>query len=238
MSFEAVVLAGGKGTRLSPFTYVLPKPLLPLGESPILDLVLTQLAREGCRKVTLAVGYLGHLIELYCGDGERWGLQVDYFREITPLGTMGALAHVPIPDEPFVVMNGDVLTDMAFRDLLDAHGKADAELTIGSFRRVERDELGIIESNGDGRVIGYREKPEHEYLVSMGIYALDPSVISAIPTEGRMDLPDLVHALVKSDRKVHTHVHSAFWLDLGRLDDFTRANEEADTIFERLGIRS
>jgi NDP-mannose synthase len=236
MSFEAVVLAGGKGARLSPFTYVLPKPLLPLGQRPILDIVLTQLARAGCIKATLAIGHLGHYIEVYCGDGSRWGLEIDYFREEEPLGTVGAVAQIPRPDAPFVMMNGDVVSDVSIAELVEAHRSSGAELTIGSFRRTERDELGVIDTDGDGRVTGYREKPEHEYLVSMGIYVVTPAVIEVIPSGRRMDFPELVQELIGRERPVRVHVHSEFWLDLGRTDDFMRANEEAGEIFERLGI--
>jgi NDP-sugar pyrophosphorylase family protein len=237
VTFRAVVLAGGKGTRLSPFTYVLPKPLLPIEQRPIIDIVLAQLAREGCEKATLALGHLGHLIETYCGDGTRWGLDIDYFRETTPLGTVGALAQLdPLPDDPFIVMNGDVLSDMSFRDLLGSHVNGGAELTIGAFRRTERDELGIIEINGDGRVTRYHEKPVHHYLVSMGIYAVQRSVVDLIPSGQRMDFPELVQTLLASGRDVHTHVHSSYWLDLGRPDDFTRANEEFESLRPRLGL--
>jgi NDP-mannose synthase len=237
VTFRAVVLAGGKGTRLSPFTYVLPKPLLPIDQRPIIDIVLTQLAREGCEKVTLALGHLGHLIEVYCGDGARWGLEVEYFREVIPLGTVGVLAHLEtLPDGPFIVMNGDVLSDMSFRDLLASHVRNEAELTIGAFRRTERDELGIIETDGDGRVTKYREKPVHHYLVSMGIYAVQRSAVDLIPTAHRMDFPELVQALLASGRAVDTHVHSTYWLDLGRPDDFTRANEEFESLRGRLGL--
>jgi NDP-sugar pyrophosphorylase family protein len=237
VSFDAVVLAGGKGTRLSPFTYVLPKPLLPIDQRPILDIVLTQLAREGCERATLALGHLGYLIEVYCGDGGRWGLDIDYFRETTPLGTVGALAQLgDLPDDPFIVMNGDVLSDISFRDLLDSHVNAGAELTIGAFRRTERDELGVIETDGDGRVTKYREKPEHNYLVSMGIYALGRSVVELIPKGHHMDFPDLVEAMLVTGRGVHTHVHSNYWLDLGRPDDFKQANEEFESLRARLGL--
>ena len=237
MSFEAVVLAGGKGTRLSPFTYVLPKPLLPLDQRPILDIVLTQLSRAGCTRATLAIGHLGHLIEVYCGDGSRWGLEIEYFRETEPLGTVGALAQIEsLPGSPFVVMNGDVLSDMAFADLLASHAATGAELTVGAFRRKERDELGIIITDDSGRVSEYREKPEHEYLVSMGIYVLGPSAVASIPAGERMDFPDLVATLLAEGRHVHTHVHSDYWLDLGRPDDFARANEEFASLSTRLGI--
>jgi NDP-sugar pyrophosphorylase family protein len=237
MSFEAIVLAGGKGTRLAPFTHVLPKPLLPVGERPILDLVLTQLGRAGCTKATLAVGHLGHLIEIYCGTGDRWGMEIGYFRETTPLGTVGALSQLEaLPDAPFVVMNGDVLSDLSFVELLEAHAGSDAALTIGAFRRRERDELGILDVADDGALVAYREKPEHEYLVSMGIYAFSPTTVELIPAGERMDFPDLVQALLAAERPVQTHVHSDYWLDLGRPDDFARANEEFADVRERLGV--
>jgi NDP-mannose synthase len=237
MSFEAIVLAGGKGTRLAPFTHVLPKPLLPVGERPILDLVLTQLSRAGCRKATMAVGHLGHLIEIYCGTGDRWGMEIDYFREETPLGTVGALAQIDgIPDEPFIVMNGDVLSDLSFNELLDVHGRNDAALTIGAFRRRERDELGILDVDGDGALVAYREKPEHDYLVSMGIYAFSRAAVELIPAGDRMDFPDLVQTLLAAGRPVRTHTHSDYWLDLGRPDDFARANDEFEAVHERLGV--
>jgi NDP-mannose synthase len=237
MSFEAVVLAGGKGTRLAPFTHVLPKPLLPVGERPILDLVLTQLSRAGCTKVTMAVGHLGHLIEIYCGTGERWGMEIGYFRETTPLGTVGALAQIEdLPDEPFVVMNCDVLSDLSFTELLDQSRDTGAALTIGAFRRRERDELGILEVSGDGVLQAYREKPEHEYLVSMGIYAFSRTAVELIPAGERMDFPDLVGVLLDGGREVRTLVHSDYWLDLGRPDDFARANEEFEDVRARLGV--
>ena len=236
MSFQAVVLAGGKGTRLLPLTHVLPKPLLPIDERPILDVVLSTLARDGCDKATIAVGHLGHLIEVYCGTGERWSMEIEYYREDTPLGTVGVLAHIHTPDEPFVVMNGDVLTDLSFMELLDSHRSTGGELTIASFRRRVRDELGILETDGGNRLRAYHEKPEHEYMVSMGIYVLEPSAVDLIPTDDRMDFPDLVQELLDAGRHVSSHPHDGYWLDLGRHDDFNRANEEFATIRTRLGI--
>lgn len=236
MSFQAVVLAGGKGSRLLPLTHVLPKPLLPIGERPILDVVLSLLARNGCTKATLAVGHLGHLIEIYCGDGERWSMEIEYFHEDQPLGTAGVLARIELPAEPFVVMNGDVLSDLSFADLLASHAAQGGELTIASFRRRVRDELGILETGPDHRLLAYHEKPEHEYQVSMGIYALEPSAVELIPAGRPMDFPDLVQALLDAGRQVSTHPHEGYWLDLGRHDDFRLANEEAATISERLGV--
>ena len=230
-------MAGGKGTRLQPFTHVLPKPLLPIDERPILDVVLSTLSRDGCTKVTIAVGHLGHLIELYCGLGAQWSLEVAYLREDAPLGTVGALAQLErLPASPFITMNGDILTDMSFRPLLASHAESGAELTIASFRRNVRDELGVLETDSRNRLIAYHEKPEHEYLVSMGIYVLNPSVVDLIPRQGPMDFPDLVQALLGADRAVHSYVHDGYWLDLGRPDDFARANDEFDAVRSALGI--
>lgn len=231
------MLAGGKGTRLQPFTHVLPKPLLPIEERPILDVVLSRLATDGCRTATLAVGYLGHLIEIYCGDGERWSLEIEYFHEDEPLGTVGALGLMQdIGPDPFIVMNGDVLSDVSFTDLFASHARTGADLTIASFRRRVKDELGIIEADDSGRVVAYHEKPEHEYLVSMGIYVVSPSATELIPPGQRMDFPDLVAALLAAGRPVQVHRHDGYWLDLGRPDDYQRANDEFGAIRARLGI--
>jgi NDP-mannose synthase len=225
--FRAVVLAGGKGTRLSPYTFVLPKPLLPIGERPILDLVLSQLSQAGCARATLCVGYLAPLIETYCGPGHRWGLAVDYFRESTPLGTVGALGQIDdLPPEGFLLMNGDILTDLSYSDLLDAHRQSDADLTIAAFRRVVKDELGILEVDDERRVTAYHEKPEHVYLVSMGIYAFGLEAARRVRAGERLDFPDLVQRLLNEGRKVRVHIHDGYWLDIGRHDDFARANEE------------
>lgn len=225
--FDAVVIAGGRGTRLAPYTLVLPKPLLPVGERPILDLVLERLAAEGCRRVTVSVGYLAPLIETYCGDGGRWGLEVGYFREEEPLGTVGAIGRVPCPDRAFIVMNGDVLTDLSFQRLLEAHAEAGADLTIGAFRRRVRDEFGILVTDEGGRLVDYVEKPEHEHLVSMGVYVFAPSAVERIRSDERLDFPDLVLRLLGDGGRVHVHEHRGEWLDMGRPDDFARANEAA-----------
>jgi NDP-sugar pyrophosphorylase family protein len=232
MGFRAVVLAGGKGTRLSPYTYVLPKPLLPIGERPILDVVLSQLSDAGCEQVTLCVGYLAHLIETYCGAGERWGVKIDYFREDSPLGTVGALGQLPdLPEEGFLVMNGDVLTDLPYASLLEGHRASGAILSIAGFRRTVQDELGILKVDDDHRVRGYVEKPTHEYLVSMGVYAVHPAAASRVRPGERLDFPDLVGRLLAGGDHVRTHVHTGYWLDIGRHDDFARANEEYADIF-------
>ncbi len=164
-------------------------------------------------------------------------MDVDYFREDTPLGTVGALAHIEkSPIEPFVVMNGDVLSDLSFSELLSTHRRSGGELTIASYRRRVRDEFGILETDGGDRLVDYHEKPEHEYLVSMGIYVVAPSVVELIPPGRKMEFPDLVQALLDAGRGVTTHNHAGYWLDLGRPDDYSRANQEFEEIRPRLGI--
>lgn len=238
MGFRAVVLAGGRGTRLAPFTRILPKPLLPVGERPIVDLLLGKLAREGCDRVTLSVGYLGHLIEAYCGSGERWGMRLDYVREDEPLGTVGALALLEErPPGPFLVVNGDILTDFAFPRILEVHSRSGASLSIGAYRRKVREELGVLEVDSDGVLLGYHEKPEREYLVSMGIYCMNAECIEFVQRGERLDFPDLVGRLLVAGRRIQTVVHEGEWLDLGRYDDFFRANEQWPTEKDA-GLRS
>ena len=231
MAFRAFILAGGLGTRLAPYTLVLPKPLLPIGQRPILDLLLTKLAAEGCTRATLCIGHLGPLIQTFCGDGSRWGLEIDYFTEDEPLGTVGALGAMDPPEEDdFVVLNGDVVTDLSVAEVLESHRAAGAALTIAGVTRRVKEQLGVLETDLDGNLIGYREKPETEYVVSTGIYAFNRSALEFIRGRGRMDLPDLALALLGAGRPVRVHHHTGYWLDLGRPDDFARATDEADAI--------
>src|SRR3954469_18278296 len=180
---RAVILAGGKGTRLRPYTTVLPKPLMPVGDRPILDVVVRQLRHRGFGRITVSTGYLAELIEAFFGDGGRHGVPIDYVREDEPLGTAGALALVDGLDDDFLVMNGDVLTDIDYRELLDHHRENDAIATIATHRRHIEVSLGVLEF-GDGsdatRVTDYHEKPEFDYEASMGVYCFSPRVLEFI----------------------------------------------------------
>ncbi|MEX2527296.1 MAG: sugar phosphate nucleotidyltransferase [Gemmatimonadota bacterium] len=225
--FTAVIMAGGEGTRLAPYTHILPKPLLPVGGRSILDLVITGLVEAGCRRVILCTGYLDHLIRIYVGTGERWGVEVEYFHEDRPLGTVGAVALLSdLPEDGFLVMNGDILTDLRFQDLLADHREWDADLTIAAYRRTVQESLGVIEADSEMKITGYREKPETEYLVSTGIYVFGPGAVSAMSPGERLDLPDLVHRLIYQGKHLRARLHTGTWLDLGRPDDLLRANEE------------
>jgi len=205
MPKRTVVLAGGAGTRLRPYTTVLPKPLMPVGDRPVLDIVLRQLRAAGCEHVTIATGWLAELIEAVCGNGDTYGLKIDYFREREPLGTVGALA------------------------------------TIATTTRTIEVSLGVMrfEQEGDpGKVTDYIEKPTLSYEASMGVYAFDPRVLAHVEPDVRLDFPDLVLRLLAAGETVRGHRPGAYWLDLGRHEDYETAMAELDTLRGRLlGLR-
>src|SRR3954470_11266517 len=208
MPKRAVVLAGGQGTRLLPYTAVIPKPLMPVGDRPMLDIVLRQLRAFGVERVTIATGYLAELIEAFCGNGTAYDLQIDYFREREPLGTVGALALIDGLDESFLVMNGDVLTDMDYGRFFGAHLESGAAATIATTTRAIEVSLGVMQFD-DGadpaRVTDYIEKPTLSYEASMGVYAFHPRVLRFIEPGVRLDFPNLVLALVAAGEEVRAH---------------------------------
>lgn len=220
---RAVLLAGGRGRRLAPYTTVLPKPLMPIGDLPIIDILLRQLRHAGVTHVTLAVGYLAELLMAFCGDGSQWDMTIDYSREDEPLGTAGPLSLIDGLEDTFLVANGDLLTSLSFKDLLDEHRKSGADVTLGLNERENRVELGVIETDADGWVTGYIEKPVHRYLASMGIYAFEPSALKHLDRGEHIDLPDFVLRLTKSGAKVFGYRFDGYWLDVGRPDDYERA---------------
>jgi NDP-sugar pyrophosphorylase family protein len=234
MSNRAVVLAGGKGSRLGPYTTVLPKPLLPVGDRAILDVVFHQLRSCGFTDVTLAVGYLSHLVEAVMGDGSRHGVSIDYHEESHPLGTVGPLATIERLDDTFLMMNGDVLTTLDYSRLCDFHREAGNVLTVASHRRTVGIDYGVLHLGDDlgstSRITGFEEKPELGYVVSMGIYVLEPRALDFIEPGEYMDLPDLVLRLVNEGEQVGAHVFDGFWLDIGRHDDYERAIEEYEQL--------
>jgi NDP-mannose synthase len=220
---RAVILAGGKGTRLRPYTTVLPKPLVPVAERPILELIMRQLAASGFTRIDLSVGHLGGLIKAYVDHIELpKDLEVNYVWEDEPLGTAGALRLVENLDEPFLTMNGDVLTTMDYRELMRFHIDHDAPLTIATFRKEVGIDLGVIEGDGEGYVIDYVEKPTMQFDVSMGIYVYDPEVLELIP-EGRFDFPDVVQAMIGAKRKVMSYSGPGVWFDIGTVGEHERA---------------
>jgi NDP-sugar pyrophosphorylase family protein len=226
---QAIVLAGGKGTRLRPFTHVLPKPLMPLGDPdpmPILEVVLRQLGRFGFRDVTIITGYLTELIEAFCGSGQRFGTRIAYRREATPLGTAGGLTLVERPREPVLVLNGDILTTLDMAAMYDFHRRRAPAATIAAFPRTVRIDFGVLDFGADPHVLaGYREKPEIGYQVSMGLYILDPIAWDYLRPGVSLTMPELLEAMRDDAREVHCYREPCEWLDIGRHDDYADANE-------------
>lgn len=233
---RAVILAGGLGTRLRPYTVVLPKPLMPVGDRPVLDIVVRQLKRDGFDRITISTGHLAELIEAFFRDGSDYGIPIDYVREHEPLGTVGALALIDGLDDDFLVMNGDVLTDMSFREALDAHRANDAVATITAREQPVDVSLGVMvmDDADDTRLVDYVEKPQLRYQVSMGVYAFSPSVLPFIEPGRALDFPDLVLKLIAAGKVVRQRPSDDYWLDIGRPGDYEQAQEDFDTLRERL----
>ncbi|MBN1384700.1 MAG: NTP transferase domain-containing protein [Elusimicrobia bacterium] len=227
---KAVVLAGGKGTRLAPYTTVFPKPLMPLGEKPILEIVLRQLKSQGFKEVILAVGHFSELIRAYFGNGESLGIEINYSEEETPLGTAGPLSSIDGLKKTFLVMNGDILSSISFSKLIDFHKKNKAIATIAVNRRCHKVDYGVIKVEKGGVVRDYIEKPELDYDVSMGIYIFEETVLKYIPKSKHLDFPDLIKELLKEGHKVSAYKSDDYWLDIGRHDDYEKAQKEFEDI--------
>ena len=225
---KAVILAGGKGTRLSPYTKVLPKPLMPIGDMPILEVILRQIKLAGIQDVVLTVGHLSELLRTFFQDGSRFGLNISYTYEDYPLGTAGPIAFVPDLEETFLVMNGDVLSTLPLKDLIQFHKTQNAITTIATHHRRVKVDLGVVQWDGEARVTGYIEKPTYDYSVSMGIYVFEPKVLDYIPTGEYYDFPDLVKKLIGVGEKVIGYRFDGYWQDLGRPDDYESATQDFD----------
>jgi NDP-sugar pyrophosphorylase family protein len=234
---RAIIMAGGEGTRLRPYTAVLPKPLMPIGDRPVLDIVIRQLRRANFERITIATGYLAELIEAFFRDGKVYDVSIDYFREYAPLGTVGALALIDGLDEPFLVMNGDVLTDMDYTALLEHHVASGAAVTVAATQRHVNISLGVMEfgdAEAPERLTHYIEKPTLSYEVSMGVYCFAPRVLAHIEPNVRLDFPDLILRLLALGERVEAWRPEAYWLDLGRHDDYEQAMEEFESVRHRL----
>jgi len=227
---KAVILAGGRGTRLAPFTYVLPKPMMPVGDRAVLEILLRQLKRAGFNHVVLTVGHLAGLMQAFFQDGAQFDLDITYSFEPKPLGTAGPLALLPGLEKTFLVCNGDVLTLLNLNDLLDFHRAQGGICTIAMHERQVKIDLGVIEQDEHNQITDYIEKPTFDLKVSMGIYVFEPAVLNYIPEGEYLDFPDLVHKLLDAGEKVFGYPFGGYWMDLGNPEDYARANQD----FERM----
>lgn len=222
---RAVILAGGRGTRLRPFTASFPKPLVPVGDTPVVELLIRSLLHHGIHDVTLSLGYLAELVQAYFHQRQRLltHLNLIYVREVEPRGTAGSLSLVEGLNDTFLVMNGDLLTDLNFNNLVRFHRENGAVMTIATQRRHVKIDFGVLKFDDGGCITDYVEKPEHFYDVSMGVYVYEPSVLRYIVAGEYLDFPDLVLRLLADGQRVCAYVTDCLWLDIGRPDDYERA---------------
>ena len=227
---RAVILAGGKGTRLKPYTIAFPKPLVPVGEKPVLEIIIEKLRNSGFQHVTLAIGHLSDIIKAFFGDGSKWGIEIDYSLEKVPLSTMGPLKLIRDLPDNFLVMNGDVLTDLDFSMLYDIHLKAKSIFTIATVKRIETIDYGVLKFDEIFTLKDFKEKPNHEYDVSMGIYVVNKSILDYIPDGEYFGFDNLMLTLLRAKEAVKVVTHHGFWLDIGRPDDYEQACKDIDKL--------
>lgn len=233
---RAVILAGGKGSRLKPYTVVLPKSLMPIGQYSILEVIVRQLVYFGFSHITMAVNHQAEIIQAVLGNGDKWGIKIDYSREKQPLSTMGPLRLIQDLPEHFLVLNGDILTDLDFREFFDFHVARRNIFTISAYQREVRSEFGVLELDEEGKLMGFQEKPIIRYDVSMGIYMVSRDVISYIPKDQAYGFDHLMIDLIKDNTPAVVKKFHGYWLDIGRPDDYSQALEEFEA-FEARFIR-
>ena len=224
---KAVILAGGRGTRLRPYTLVLPKPLVPIGEIPVVELLIQRLKRFGLEEVIITLGHLGNLIRAFCGNGDKWGMNISYSEENVPLGTVGPLTLIEDQlKETFLVCNGDIVTDLNIFHFLDFHKEKGGIATVATTRRKVKIDLGVLESDNENRVENFMEKPENEFLASLGIYLFEPELLKYVPKNVPFGFDDLMYTLLSKNIPVYSYPHNGYWLDIGIEEDFKRAQRE------------
>ena len=223
---RAIILAGGKGTRLRPYTVVFPKPLMPIGDYPILEVIIRQLVWSGFDKITLAVNHQAEIIKAFFGDGSKWGVPIDYSMEDRPLGTMGPLKLIKDLPENFLVMNGDILTDLNFDTFYQQHIAENILFTISAHLREQFIDYGVLKSDNSNRLIGFHEKPKEQYQVSMGIYMVNRKVLPFIAEGVPYGFDDLMRDLLSEKHDIAVKKHNGYWLDIGRPEDYIQAIDQ------------
>ena len=233
---RAVILAGGKGTRLRPYTVSLPKPLMPVGDYPILEIIVRQLRQNGFDHITLAVNHQADLFKAFFGNGEKWGLTIDYSLEHMSLSTMGPLKLIPDLPDNFLVMNGDILTDIDYGAFLDAHAQTRSLFSISAAKREQRIDYGVLHTSDDMQLVGFEEKPTFPFMVSMGVYAVSNRVLEVIPENQAFGFDHLVLGYLRDGKPVRVVPHDGYWLDIGRPDDYQQAQDDWQMLSAKLAL--
>ena len=234
---RAIILAGGKGTRLRPYTTLIPKPLVPIGgKYSILEIVIMQLARQGFRHITLAVNHLSQLIMAYFGDGARFGVKLDYSQEERELSTIGPLTLMDDLPDNFIVMNGDLLCDLDYRAFFENHVRNGNHITVSVYRREVKIDFGVLRYDEASHLVDFQEKPTFRFDVSMGIYCFNKSVIDALPRGQRYGFDNIMIDGLAKGQVIDVHLHSGYWRDIGRPDDYQEVDEQFAAIAQKLGI--
>jgi NDP-mannose synthase len=234
---RAIILAGGKGTRLRPYTTLIPKPMVPLGgRMSILEVVLMQMGKSGFTHVTLAVNHLSHLIMAYFGDGSRWGIKLDYSLEDEPLSTIGPLTLINDLPENFLVMNGDILCDLDYGKFYLDHVQAQAAVSVSAYKRETKIDFGVLKCDENLVLREFIEKPVYTFDVSMGIYCLSKNVIDRLPRGGVYGFDNLMLDGIKNNDNIKIRPFDGYWLDVGRPDDYEYADQNFDTLLEKLKL--
>ena len=230
---QAIILAGGKGRRLLPYTTVLPKPLMPIGDYPIIEVILQQLKRAGFNRISISTGYLHELIHAYLDSNKTLGLKIEYSHEETPLGTIGPLRLIKNLEDTFLVMNGDILTDLDYKKLIESHKKRGAIATVATYQRDTNIDFGVLERNAEQKIIAFKEKPTFHFNVSMGIYVFSKKILRYVPADTPFGFDQLMYALIAKNEEVYSYPHTGYWLDIGRPDDYARSIEEFERYKDR-----
>jgi len=234
---KAVILAGGKGTRLRPYTSVIPKPLMPVGDRAILEILINRLKKCGVTELTLCVNHLAELIMAYFSDGSKWGVKIKYSIEHKPLSTVAPIKLIKNLPENFLVMNGDLLTDLDFKKLYNYHLKNKALITVATYKRTTKIDFGIIDIDKDNDVAtGFKEKPEYEISVSMGVYVFNRKILNFVPTNKPFGFDDLMLTLLKKKQPIKIYPYDGYWLDIGRPEDYEKANEDIKNSIYKEGL--
>ena len=233
---RAIILAGGKGQRLKPYTTLIPKPLVPVGDKySILEIIILQLRNNGFTHITIAVNHLAHLISSYFGDGSRLGIKIDYSIEDRELSTIAPLKLIDDLPKSFLVMNGDILSDINYLDLYSYHLNNKSDISVACFKRDVKIDFGVIESSNN-IVTSFDEKPLLNYNVSMGVFCLNKSVLDRVPVNSKYGFDDLMYDSFNSNKDILVYPFDGYWLDIGRPDDYEKANNEINLFLDKIGL--